>query len=581
MLTRTIKITILIILILPVTLLAQQVLKPQEAFPVSISYQNNVLQITHEIQKGYYLYKDKISYSALNDDFELGKIKLPNGIEYTDEFFGATEIYRSGFTHYLPINIKNESIDTFNIEVNSQGCADIGLCYPPQKWIKTFSITLKNQEAAISNKEVQISEQARLGNIITDGNILLVFFIFLGLGFGLAFTPCHLPTIPILSSIIIGQSGNNRFKSLSLSLSYVAGMAITYSIAGIAAAIAGKQLQALFTLPTFIIAISILFGILGFSMLGSFNMQMPSMMMNKINNSLSNQSGGNYIGVMIIGALSALMVTACVAPPLVATLMVIGESGNIARGIIALSSLSLGLGIPLIIIGLTAGKWLPKSGAYLESIKNLFGFIMFAMAIWVLNPLLSDEVINLLWGIILIAAAIYFLWPLSKRSYKENSKSPKFYACLGTIILGLVIVSDQRDQMVSINDQKSSPGIIASLFEPIGSLNDLDNNLELASKSGDTSLLYITADWCISCKRLERETFSDPAMIELLSSINSIKADVSKNTEDDIELMKKLSVFGPPTLIVYDQNGIEKENIRKIGVVNAKELIRDIKNIQQ
>ena len=150
---------------------------------------------------------------------------------------------------------------------------------------------------------------------------------------------------------------------------------------------------------------------------------------------------------MIIGALSALMVTACVAPPLVATLMVIGESGNIARGIIALSSLSLGLGIPLIIIGLTAGKWLPKSGAYLESIKNLFGFIMFAMAIWVLNPLLSDEVINLLWGIILIAAAIYFLWPLSRRSYKENSKSPKFYACLGTIILGLAIVANQRDQM--------------------------------------------------------------------------------------------------------------------------------------
>lgn len=561
-------------------LLAQQVLKPQEAFPVSISYQNNVLQITHEIQKGYYLYRGKISYSALNDDFELGKIQLPSGIEYTDEFFGATEIYRSGFTHYLPVTINNGSIDTFNIEVNSQGCADIGLCYAPQKWIKTFSITLKNQEAALTNTEIQISEQARLGNIITDGNIFLVFFIFLGLGFGLAFTPCHLPTIPILSSIIIGQSGNNKFKSLTLSLAYVAGMAITYSIAGIAAAIAGKQLQALFTLPTFIVAISILFGILGFSMLGSFNMQMPSNVMNRINNSLSNQSGGNYVGVMIIGALSALMVTACVAPPLVATLMVIGESGNIARGIIALSSLSLGLGIPLIIIGLTAGKWLPKSGAYLESIKNLFGFIMFAMAIWVLNPLLSDEVINLLWGIILIIAAIYFLWPLSRRSYKENSKSPKFYACLGAIILGLAIVANQRDQIISINAQESSSGMIASLFKPIGSLSDLDNNLELASKSGDTSLLYITADWCISCKRLERETFSDPDMIELLSSINSIKADVSKNTEDDIELMKKLRIFGPPTLIVYDQNGIERENIRKIGVVNAKELIRDIKNIQ-
>ncbi|MBT5214889.1 MAG: hypothetical protein HOL60_10005, partial [Pelagibacteraceae bacterium] len=262
------KIIILCIVVSSLSLVAQEILKPQEAFPVSISYQNNVLQITHEIQDGYYLYKDKISYSSLSNDYELGEPQLPNGIKYTDEFFGATEIYRSDFIHYLPITIINNSIDIFNIEVNSQGCADIGLCYPPQKWIQTFSTTLINQEAINLNSEIQISEQARLGNIITDGNILLVFFIFLGLGFGLAFTPCHLPTIPILSSIIIGQSGSNKFKSLSLSLSYVSGMAITYSIAGIAAAIAGKQLQALFTLPTFIIAISILFGILGFSMLG-------------------------------------------------------------------------------------------------------------------------------------------------------------------------------------------------------------------------------------------------------------------------------------------------------------------------
>ena len=580
MLTRTIKIIFLVISIVPLTLLGQQVLKPQEAFPVSISYQNNVLQITHEIQTGYYLYKDKISYVALNNDFELGEIKLPNGIEYSDEFFGNTEIYRSSFSHYIPITIINESMDRFNIEVNLQGCADIGLCYPPQKWVRSFSINIKNQEAAILNTEIKISEQARLGNIITDGNIILVFLIFLGLGFGLAFTPCHLPTIPILSSIIIGQSGSNKLKSLSLSLAYVAGMAITYSIAGIAAAIAGKQLQALFTLPTFIVAIAILFGILGLGMLGSFNMQMPSSVMNKINNSLSNQVGGNYLGVIIIGALSALMVTACVAPPLVATLMVIGESGNIARGIIALSSLSLGLGIPLIIIGLTAGQWLPKSGAYLENIKNLFGFIMFALAIWVLNPLLSEEIINLLWGVILIAAAIYFLWPLSKKPYKKSFKYPKLYACLASIILGLFIVSDQSEKIILMKDQKSLVGVSDSLFDPIGSLIELDNSLELASKNGNISLLYITADWCISCKRLERETFSNPDMIKLLSSINSIKADVSKNSENDIELMKQLSIFGPPTLIVYDQNGNEKENIRKIGVVNAKELINDIKTIQ-
>ena len=556
-------------------LLAQQVLKPQEAFPVEVAFQNNVLQVSHQIKEGYYLYRDKISYESRDSRISLDSVVLPQGIKYEDEFFGKTEIFRKDFTIYIPFSTSSsEEINNFDIQINSQGCADIGLCYPPQKWlrnVKTGSLI----EASINNSVIELSDQARLGNIITETNIFLVSLIFLGLGFALAFTPCHLPTIPILSSIIIGQAGNNKLKSLGLSMSYVLGMAITYCAAGVAAAVAGQQLQALFTLPGFIMSMSILFFILGLGMLGALNIQLPNNFLNRINSRLSNQVGGNYVGVVFIGALSALLVTACVAPPLVATLMVIGQSGDILRGVIALSSLSLGLGIPLIIIGLSASKWLPTSGEYLELIKSLFGFVMFGLAIWVINPIINQNTLTTLWILLGFITIFYYLGKLRTRlmGYQLGSLIRL------TLVVGLLGFYAFSPSYLSMKDRDGGEKISDQYFASVQSVNDLDQLIETAKNNQQISLLYFTADWCVSCKTLEKNTFNNEDFLKLLGQINAMKVDVTANNIDDKKLMKQFSIFGPPTIVMISKKGNEIQSSRKIGVVNPDELIQEIEKL--
>jgi len=556
-------------------LLAQQVLKPQEAFPVEVAFQNNVLQVSHQIKEGYYLYRDKISYESQDSRISLDSVVLPQGIKYEDEFFGKTEIFRKDFTIYIPFSTSSsEKINNFDIQINSQGCADIGLCYPPQKWlrnVKTGSLI----EASINSSVIELSDQARLGNIITETNIFLVSLIFLGLGFALAFTPCHLPTIPILSSIIIGQAGNNKLKSLGLSMSYVLGMAITYCAAGVAAAVAGQQLQALFTLPGFIISMSILFFILGLGMLGALNIQLPNNFLNRINSRLSNQVGGNYVGVVFIGALSALLVTACVAPPLVATLMVIGQSGDILRGVIALSSLSLGLGIPLIIIGLSASKWLPTSGEYLELIKSLFGFVMFGLAIWVINPIINQNTLTTLWILLGFITIFYYLGKLRRRlmGYQLGSLIRL------TLVVGLLGFYAFSPSYLSMKDRNRGEKISDQYFALVQSVNDLDQLIETAKNNQQISLLYFTADWCVSCKTLEKNTFNNEDFLKLLGQINPMKVDVTANNIDDKKLMKQFNIFGPPTIVMISKKGNEIQSSRKIGVVNPDELIQEIEKL--
>ena len=273
---RTLKTLVMGLMLLPIiNLSAQQVLKPKEAFPIEVYIQNDVIQINHRIENGYYLYKDKIGYRSLDEKILLEEYILPSGIEYEDEFFGKTEIYRDPFSVYITIAKGLENISyPFQIEVDSQGCADIGLCYPPQTWIIDVQ-SGSNLEASVFGTS-NVSEETRLGSVITESNLLSVFLIFVGLGFILAFTPCHLPTIPILSSIIIGQTDQNKTKAFALSLTYVFGMAVTYSVFGTLTALAGNQMQALFTMSGFIIFMAILFIFLGLSMLGLYNMQMPS-----------------------------------------------------------------------------------------------------------------------------------------------------------------------------------------------------------------------------------------------------------------------------------------------------------------
>jgi thiol:disulfide interchange protein DsbD len=564
-------------------LLAQQVLKPEQAFPVSISYEEDNILVSHDVKEGYYLYKDKISYASTNENIRLNKIQLPAGISHFDEFFGSTEIYRDSMIVKIPLSIIEQDLidNKFIVEIKLQGCADIGLCYPPQTWQREVFLDKSNLKQTNQIDIANESEQYILGNLISEGNIFLIFITFLGAGFLLAFTPCHLPTIPILSGIIIGQSGTtNTLKSLSLSLTYVAGMAITYSAAGIVAAIAGQQIQALFRLPLFLIAMAILFSILGLSMLGRYNIQMPGLLINKFNSMLAKQKGGTFIGVLTVGILSALLVTACVAPPLVATLMVIGESGDIFRGILALSSLSLGLGIPLILIGVSAGKWLPKTGDWLNTVKEFFGFVMFGLAIWILNPLVTLEAINILWSILIVFAGIYFGGTKIYQSFKNNKKRRESYTGFIVILIGLSMLINQFAVMQKENTSQKLSIKKDSLFTQILSVEDLDQNLRIAGKDNKITLLYFTADWCVSCRQLERETFTDKALISLLEEINTIKADVSMNSKEDKALMNKYGIFGPPTMLIFNTSGEEKNNLRKIGVTKAEELLTDLNRLK-
>ena len=553
-------------LMVSASLFSQQVLKPQEAFPIEAFVQNDVIQVNHRIENGYYLYKDKINYGSTQDGVSLAGYTLPDGIQYKDEFFGNTEIYRAPFSVY--IKLKEGSKTPTNLVVESQGCADIGLCYPPQTW--TIDIQGgSNLEATLFSQDSNISEEARLGSIITESNLLSVFFVFIGLGFLLAFTPCHLPTIPILSSIIIGQKESNRAKSFTLSLTYVLGMAVTYSAFGTLTALAGNQMQALFTMPGFIAFMALLFIVLGLSMLGLFNMQMPSALMNQANNLMNNQKGGSYAGVFVIGILSAFLVTACVAPPLVATLMVIGQSGDIFRGIVALTALSIGLGIPLMVIGLTASKWLPTSGKYLEVVKEFFGFIMIGLSAWILNPFINENYINQIYLLIVSTSIIYFL----KYLFDSETKRRLLRSSIAVLTIALVAFN------ISMIDTNKEMDRFSDKFYGIESIEELETKLNEAIQKGKPTMVYFTADWCVSCRRLEKNTFGDQSLRDKIDQIQALKVDLTDNSIEDQLLIKKYSIFGPPTILFFDSAGLEKENRRKIGVVSAGILIEEIETL--
>ena len=553
-------------LMVSASLFSQQVLKPQEAFPIEAFVQNDVIQVNHRIEDGYYLYKDKINYGSTQDGVSLAGYTLPDGIQYKDEFFGNTEIYRAPFSVY--IKLKEGSKTPTNLVVESQGCADIGLCYPPQTW--TIDIQGgSNLEATLFSQDSNISEEARLGSIITESNLLSVFFVFIGLGFLLAFTPCHLPTIPILSSIIIGQKESNRAKSFTLSLTYVLGMAVTYSAFGTLTALAGNQMQALFTMPGFIAFMALLFIVLGLSMLGLFNMQMPSALMNQANNLMNNQKGGSYAGVFVIGILSAFLVTACVAPPLVATLMVIGQSGDIFRGIVALTALSIGLGIPLMVIGLTASKWLPTSGKYLEVVKEFFGFIMIGLSAWILNPFINENYINQIYLLIVSTSIIYFL----KYLFDSETKRRLLRSSIAVLTIALVAFN------ISLIDTNKEMDRFSDKFYGIESIEELETKLNEAIQKGKPTMVYFTADWCVSCRRLEKNTFGDQSLRDKIDQIQALKVDLTDNSIEDQLLIKKYSIFGPPTILFFDSAGSEKENRRKIGVVSAGILIEEIETL--
>jgi thioredoxin:protein disulfide reductase len=431
------------------------------------------------------------------------------------------------------------------------------------------------------------SEQARLAGLISSAALWLVVITFFGAGLLLAFTPCVLPMVPILSGIIAGDGDNvSAVRGFTLASAYVAGMALIYTAAGIAAAAVGVQLQAVFNQPWVLSLFAGLFVLLALGMFGLFDLQMPSSVQNRLAAISGRQKSGSVIGAFIMGALSSLIVTACVAPPLVATLTVIGQAGDMFRGGIALFALSLGMGAPLLAVGASAGKLLPKAGPWMVAIKNAFGFMMLGLAIWMLSRILPGTVTLALWGVLIFMAGVHLgglttLTPGAAASLRLG----KGFGLLGVIYGAILILgslaggSSLRQPLagITVGGQPVVTEARGLDFRRVKTVADLDAALTMAAGQGKPAMLDFYADWCVSCIEMEHYTFTDPTVKEALADMVLLQADVTANDPQDQALLKRFGVFGPPTIIFFGSDGTERDGFEVVGFMEAQEFAAHVR----
>jgi len=575
---------------------------PDEVFfPDVFAVDGNTIEVGFRIIPGFYLYKNKFSIRVVGDNARAGKLELPTGIVHSDEFFGEQEVYYDEVFGRLSIARATPDAMELELEVNYQGCADAGLCYLPQT--RTMTVSLPEATAIIDLSSLQdrsagaasaasgvapVSEQARLARIIAESSIWVAAGVFFLAGLGLAFTPCVLPMVPILSGIIAGEGDDvSAMRGFTLALSYVMGMALIYTAAGVAAAAAGMQLQATFNQPWILILFSGLFVTLAFGMFGAFELQMPAGIQSKLAGISGNQRSGTMVGAFVMGALSALVVTACVAPALIAALTVMAQTGDMLRGGLALFAMSLGMGAPLLAVGAAQGKLLPKAGPWMVAIKGSFGFMMLGLAIWMLSRILPGNVTMALWAALVFMSGVFMggLTTLHADS-KISQKLGKGFGLLA-ILYGLVLFlggltggSNPLKPLASVNFGAGG-GVVAQdqhlEFTRIKTVDDLDREIAAAVAGGKTAMLDFYADWCVSCIEMEEYTFITPQVQAALANTVLLQADVTKNDAEDQVLLKRFGVFGPPTIIFFASDGKELEGYEVVGFMKAEDFAKHIK----
>ncbi|RMF98802.1 MAG: protein-disulfide reductase DsbD [Gammaproteobacteria bacterium] len=558
---------------------ADEPLPPEQAFrPRARLLDPFRLAIDWEIEPGYYLYRDSLALRRITGPAETGRPKLPAGTPKQDEHFGETEVYYDAAHIEVPLSRATPAPGLLELELAWQGCKEDSICYPPQ--LTRLAVDLPPASAGDA-PAAPISEQDRLSRLIVGGNLALVIATFTGLGLLLAFTPCVLPMVPILSGIIAGQGEDvTTGRAFALSLTYVLGMAVTYTLAGAAFAAAGGQLQAALQKPWIIITVAGLFVALAASMFGAFELQMPAAIQSRLSGLGDRQRSGTFIGTAILGALSALVVTTCVAPPLVASLTVIARAGDVLRGALSLFAMSLGMGIPLLVVGTSAGRLLPKAGPWMTKVKGAFGFLMLGLAIWMLERLLPAPLTLALYGALVFVAGVFLgAFNTLAANSPVAARLGKGFGLLAVLYGAVLLIGalgGARDPLQPLQFAlRAGDGDQHELrFERIKTVADLDAVLLAASSAGRPVMLDFYADWCVSCKEMERYTFTDPGVQAALGDALLLQADVSANDAADQALLQRFGIFGPPTILFFDASGREREAYRVVGYMPADEFAR-------
>lgn len=568
-----------------------ELLPADEAFSFSAQIIDGKVQAVWQIAENYHLYKDKIKLEIPGVTLGQPDFRSPDFIE-DDPELGKLESYRGLLTLNYPVQGKLPSGD-IPLKAEYQGCADLGVCYPPIR--KTLQLTASSDTAtaalaatdntnnipAVTSNEAPISEQDALTAKLASGNMPLTLLTFFGLGLLLAMTPCVFPMIPILSGIIISSSGEKTTtsKAFMLSLAYVLAMALTYTVVGVLAGLFGANLQIWFQNPWVLGSFATIFVLLSLSMFGFYELQMPQGIQSKLTSFSNRQEGGKLLSAAIMGFLSALIVGPCVTAPLIAALAYIGQTGDAVLGGLALFFLSMGMGAPLLMIGASAGKLLPKAGAWMDIVKAVFGVLMLGVAIWLLERVLPTAITMTLWALLLVISGIYMgvLQHLPEKisGWRKLWKGFGYIAVLyGSLIL--IGVAGGSNNLYQPLKGLSGPANVdaantaQTAFQPIKGVAGLEQALASARSQGKTLMLDFYADWCISCKEMEHQTFTDAKVRQTLSQALLVQADVTANDDEDRALLRHFGIIGPPAILFFDNQGQERKPYRVVGFMPAK-----------
>ncbi|MFA7819488.1 protein-disulfide reductase DsbD [Aeromonas dhakensis] len=546
-------------------------LKVDEAFVLESEQQGNRLLLRLRIADDYYLYRHRFSFQGENLTFK--EPVLPAGTDHEDDFFGKTQVYYREVQ--IPVTL-TEAGQQASLKISYQGCTD-GLCYPPtDKRIAVEPLVAEPQHDLVDapTPAPASSQQDQLAAALGNQGFWLSVAAFFALGLGLAFTPCVFPMYPILTGIIAGAGHRlSTRRAFLLSFVYVQGMAVTYTLLGLVVASAGLKFQAALQHPYVLIGLSVMFVLLALSMFGLYTLQLPSSLQTRLSGLSNRQQGGSVLGVGIMGMISGLVCSPCTTAPLSGALIYVAQSGDLWLGGAALYALSLGMGLPLLLLGTSGGKLLPKAGAWMDVIKQLFGFALLAVPILLLSRLWSDQVATLAWlgwGLLLCG----YLYHHNQHQQHSVGRSLRGFVLLLAMISAVVVGKDLLlpSPGASVAAQAEAPAFIR-----IKTLDDLKT--QLAAARGKPVLLDLYADWCVACKEFEHKTFSDPAVRERFGQMVLLQADVTANDDADVELLNGLNVLGLPTLIFFDRAGNEVSGQRVTGFMGPAEFLGQLDRI--